>query len=140
MAIRKATIQQQLTAAIYQANPGDRPLVSVQAIAGPNPSLIGLLGIIGQAFLTYYFITVTEQAVLIHQANRMSNRPQEIAYALPPAQAMHSVSDIKRGALWSSFRFQLPDQPAPVKMNVHRQWRTEMDHMLNMITGYRPAA
>ncbi|MEV6791824.1 hypothetical protein AB0M87_07450 [Streptomyces sp. NPDC051320] len=140
MAIRKSTIQEQLSAAIYSVNPGDRPLVSVQAIAGPNPMLVGLLGIIGQAFLTYYFITVTEQAVLIHQVNRMSNRPQEIAYALPPAQAMRSVSDINRGALWSSFRFQLPDQPMPVKMNVHRQWRAEMDQMLGMLNGYRPTA
>lgn len=140
MAIRKSTIQEQLGAVIAQANPGDRPLVSVQAIAGPNPSLMSALGLIGQMFLTYYFVTVTEQAVLIHKASRMSNRPQEIVHALPPADAMRSVSEIKRGALWSSFRFQLPGEPKPVKMNVHRQWRPELDQMLGMLTGYQPTA
>lgn len=83
MAVRKATIQEQINAAIAQANPGDRTHVSIQAIAGPNPMLMSMLGIIGQSFLTYYFVTVTDQAVLIHKASRMSNRPQEIVHALP---------------------------------------------------------
>ncbi|MFJ3699086.1 hypothetical protein ACIPW9_34030 [Streptomyces sp. NPDC090052] len=140
MAIRKATIQEQINAAIAQANPSDRPHVSIQAIAGPNPVLMSLLGVIGQSFLTYYFVTVTDQAVLIHKASRMSNRPHEIVHALQPAEAMSAVSNIKRGSLWSSFRLQLPGQPKPTKMNVHRIWRPEMDHLLGMLTGYRPAA
>ncbi|MCX4550766.1 hypothetical protein OG204_13400 [Streptomyces sp. NBC_01387] len=140
MAVRKATIQEQINAAIAQANPGDRTHVSIQAIAGPNPMLMSMLGIIGQSFLTYYFVTVTDQAVLIHKASRMSNRPQEIVHALPPAEAMRAVSDIRRGSLWSSFRLQLPNSAKPVKMNVHRIWRKEMDQLLGMLTGYQPSS
>ncbi|WP_328377229.1 hypothetical protein OHB13_13295 [Streptomyces sp. NBC_00440] len=140
MAMRKATVQEQINAAIAQANPSDRPRVSIQAIAGPNPVLMSFLSIIGQAFLTYYFVTVTDQAVLVHKASRLNNRPQGIVHALQPAEAMSAVSNIRRGGLWSSFRLQLPGQPKPTKMNVHRIWRPEMDQLLEMLTGYRPAA
>ncbi|MEU9014168.1 hypothetical protein AB0D12_31250 [Streptomyces sp. NPDC048479] len=141
MAIKKATIQQQVAAAIAQANPADRPVVTIQAIAGPSVWLMSMLGLIGQAFLTYYFITVTEQAVVVHKAGRMSNRPQEIAFALQPAEVVGMIGDVKRNAIWSSFRFQLPGQPQPTRMNVHRIWRTEMDHLLGLLTGgHQPAA
>ena len=49
MAIKKATIQQQVAAAIAQANPADRPIVTIQAIAGPSVWLMSMLGLIGQA-------------------------------------------------------------------------------------------
>lgn len=83
MAIKKATIQQQVAEAIAQINPADRPIVTIQAIAGPSVWLMSMLGLIGQMFLTYYFVTVTEQAVVLHKASRMSNRPQEIVFAIP---------------------------------------------------------
>lgn len=140
MAIKKATIQQQVAAAIAQANPADRPIVTIQAIAGPSVWLMSMLGLIGQAFLTYYFITVTEQAVVIHKAARMSNRPQEIAFALTPAEVTGMVGEIQRNTVWSSFRFQLPGQPQPTRMNVHRIWRAEMDQLLGMVApGHQPA-
>ncbi|MFG2879485.1 hypothetical protein ACGFYU_31520 [Streptomyces sp. NPDC048337] len=135
MAMKKATIQQQVAAAIAQANPADRPLVTIQAIAGPSVWLMSMLGLIGQAFLTYYFITVTEQAVVVHKASRMSNRPQEIAFAIPADQASGLVGQINRNTIWSDFRMQLPGQPQPTRMNVHRIWRTEMDHLLGLLTG-----
>ncbi|MER5729836.1 hypothetical protein ABT084_16100 [Streptomyces sp. NPDC002138] len=135
MAVKKATIQQQVAEAIAQVNPADRPVVTVQAIAGPSVWLMSMLGLIGQAFLTYYFVTVTEQAVVIHKASRMSNRPQEIAFAIPANQAVGIVSGVDRNAVWSSFRIQLPGQPKPTRMNVHRLWRTEMDQLLGMLTG-----
>jgi hypothetical protein len=135
MAIKKATIQQQVAAAVAEANPADRPIVTIQAVAGPSVWLMSMLGLIGQAFLTYYFITVTEQAVIVHKASRVSNRPQEIAFAISPAEAMGMVGDIKRNTIWSSFRFQLPGQPQPTRMNVHRIWRTEMDQLLGMLAG-----
>ncbi|MFG2979762.1 hypothetical protein ACGFYQ_00680 [Streptomyces sp. NPDC048258] len=135
MAVKKATIQQQVAEAITQANPADRPLVTIQAVAGPSVWLMSMLGLIGQAFLTYYFVTVTEQAVVIHKASRMSNRPQEIAFAIPTDQAAGLVSEINRNAVWSHFRMQLPGQPKPTRMNVHRMWRTEMDQLLTALTG-----
>ncbi|MET9363086.1 hypothetical protein ABZX93_19505 [Streptomyces sp. NPDC006632] len=135
MAMKKSTIQRQVAEAIAQANPQDRPIVTIQAIAGPSVWLMSLIGVIGQAFLTYYFVTVTQQAVLLHRASRMSNRPQEIVTAIPPHEAMQMISDVRRNTLWSSFRCQLPGQPKPIRMNVHRIWRNEMDQLLGMLTG-----
>ncbi|MET9698504.1 hypothetical protein ABZY31_16470 [Streptomyces sp. NPDC006529] len=135
MAVKKATITQQVAQAIAEVNPADRPVVTIQAIAGPSVWLMSMLGLIGQAFLTYYFITVTEQAVVIHKAGRMSNRPQEIAFVIPAEQAAGIVSGIDRNAVWSSFRIQLPRQQKPTRMNVHRMWRTEMDQLLGRLTG-----
>ncbi|MEU8772248.1 hypothetical protein [Streptomyces sp. NPDC048606] len=141
MAVKKATIQQQVADALAQANPTDRPIVTIQAVAGPSVWLMSMLGLIGQAFLTYYFVTVTEQAVVLHRASRMSNRPQEIVFAIPPAEAVGTVSEIKRNAIWSSFRMQLPGQAAPTRMNVHRNWRGEMDQLLGLLGGQsQPAA
>ncbi|MFE9372091.1 hypothetical protein ACFYM2_20290 [Streptomyces sp. NPDC006711] len=139
MAMKKSTIQRQVAEAIAQANPQDRPIVTIQAIAGPSVWLMSLFGIVGQAFLTYYFVTVTQQAVLLHRASRMSNRPQELVTAIPPHEAMRMITDVRRNTLWSSFRCQLPGQPKPVRMNVHRMWRKEMDQLLGMLTG-RPVA
>ncbi|MEU8500869.1 hypothetical protein AB0C86_29715 [Streptomyces lavendulae] len=141
MAIKKATIQQQVAAALAQANPTDRPIVTIQAIAGPSVWLMSMLGLIGQAFLTYYFVTVTEQAVVLHKASRMSNRPQEIVFAIPPAQAVGTVTAVDRNALWSSFRMMLPGQVKPTRMNVHRIWRDEMDQVVALLNGQpQPAA
>ncbi|MEV7618005.1 hypothetical protein [Streptomyces sp. NPDC089799] len=135
MAMKKATITQQVHAAIAQANPADRPLVTVQAVAGPSVWLMSMLGLIGQAFLTYYFITVTEQAVVVHRASRMSNRPQEIAFAIPRAQAVGLVSQINNNTIWSNFHMQLPNQQGPTRMNVHRIWRDERDQLLSLLAG-----
>lgn len=135
MAIKKATIQRQVAEALAQANPTDRPIVTIQAVAGPSVWLMSMLGIIGQAFLTYYFITLTEQSVVVHKASRMSNRPQEIAFALPPAQVGAMIGDVRRNTIWSSFRVLLPGQTQPTRMNVHRIWRGEMDHLLGLLTG-----
>ncbi|WP_405978289.1 hypothetical protein [Streptomyces sp. NBC_00158] len=135
MAVKKATIQQQVADALAQANPADKPIVTIQAIAGPSVWLMSMLGLIGQAFLSYYFVTVTEQAVVLHKASRMSNRPQEIVFAISPAEAVGSITEVKRNAVWSSFRMQLPGQASPTRMNVHRIWRGEMDQLLGLLTG-----
>ncbi|MFC8920816.1 hypothetical protein E2C00_09675 [Streptomyces sp. WAC05374] len=140
MAIKKATIQQQVAEALAQANPADRPIVTIQAVAGPSVWLMSMLGLIGQAFLTYYFITLTEQSVVIHKASRMSNRPQEIVYALPPAQVGAMIGDVRRNTIWSAFHVLLPGQPKPTRMNVHRIWRGEMDHLLGLLTGAQTPA
>ncbi|MCF3180446.1 hypothetical protein IPZ70_10935 [Streptomyces polychromogenes] len=141
MAVKKATIQQQVAEALAQANPADRPIVTIQAIAGPSVWLMSMFGLIGQAFLSYYFVTVTEQAVVLHRASRMSNRPQEIVFAIPPHQAVGTITEAKRNAIWSSFRMQLPGQAKPTRMNVHRIWRSEMDQLLGLLTAQnQPAA
>lgn len=126
MAIRKETIKQQANEMIAAAlQPGDQIVSGVYAITGPSPWLMNELGLIGQFFVDYYYVAATQQQVIFVKMNRLSNRPQQIAFAVP-AQAF-GVSDFKRKALWSSFRWQTPDSAKPQRLNVHRVWRDELD-------------
>jgi hypothetical protein len=135
MAIRKGTMQEQVALAIAQINPGDRPIVTIHGITGPNPILLsGLFGVISQFFVKYYFITITEQAVVFHAANRFSNQPKELVLAVPRPQAPTLVSNAKRGNLWSYFHFQFPGEEKPTRINVARQWRAELDQFMPVIT------
>ena len=135
MAIRKSTMQEQVAAAIAQINPADRPIATIHTVTGPSPYFVNLFGVIAQAFVKYYFVTVTEQAVVFHKAGRMSARPKELVAAIPRAEAAALVSDVKRGALWSSLRFQLPGEPKPTRLNVARYWRAELDQWVPAVTG-----
>ncbi|MBD0740472.1 hypothetical protein [Streptomyces sp. CBMA29] len=139
MAIRKSTMQEQVAQAIAEINPGDRPIATIHTVTGPSPWLINSLGLIAQAFVKYYFVTVTEQAVVFHKAGRMSSRPKELVAAIPRAEAAGLVSEVKRNALWSSLKFQLPGEPKPTRLNVARYWRTELDQWVPAVTG-APAA
>jgi hypothetical protein len=135
MAIRKDTMRQQVAQAIAAVNPGDRPLVTMHGITGPSPYLMSLIGLIGQFFVKYYFITLTEQALVFHRADRFSNRPGELLLAVPRAQVPALVSNAARGSLWSYFHFQFPGEPKPTRINVGRQWRAELDQFMPLITA-----
>ncbi|WP_433889763.1 hypothetical protein [Streptomyces sp. CA-111067] len=135
MAIRKSTMQEQVAQAIAQINPADRPIATIHTVTGPSPYLTNLFGLIAQAFVKYYFVTVTEQAVVFHKAGRMSARPKELVAAIPRAEAAALVTDVRRGALWSSLRFQLPGEPKPTRLNVARYWRAELDQWVPTVTG-----
>jgi hypothetical protein len=135
MAIRKGKMQEQVAEAIAQINPGDKVIVTLHSITGPSPWLMNAIGTIGQLFIKYYFITVTEQAVVFHKASRVSNRPKDLVVAIPREQAQTLISDIRRNALWSSFRFQLPGEAKPTRINIARYWRPEMDQMVSVLTG-----
>ncbi|GGO97564.1 hypothetical protein [Wenjunlia tyrosinilytica] len=139
MAIRKSTMQEQVGQAIAEIAPGDRPIVTLHSITGPSPWLMNGLGVIGQLFVKYYFITVTEQAVVFHKASRVSNRPKELLFAIPRTQAQTLISDIKRNTLWSSFRFHIPGEEKPTRINIARYWRAEMDQLVEALTGARAA-
>ena len=102
MAIRKSTMQEQVTQAIAQINPDDRPIATFHTVTGPSPWLTEQFGLIAQAFVKYYFFTVTEQAVVIHKAGRVSARPKELVVAIPRHEAGELVSNVKRKMLWSS--------------------------------------
>ncbi|MGP3999428.1 hypothetical protein [Streptomyces sp. 8N706] len=130
MAMRKATMKEQVTAAIAQAAPGDRALVTVASLTGPTPWLTGALGLIGQLLVKYYFITLTDQAVVLHRMHRLSQRPKEVAYAIPRAQFPMLIGDVQLNPLWSSFRLALPGEQAPTRFNVHRIWRGELQQLL----------
>jgi hypothetical protein len=141
MSRRKVTMQGQIAQAIQQVNPYDRVITTLYAIEGPSPWLTavvsqGLIGaLIGQLFVNYYFVTVTEQAVVFHRADRLLGRPKEMVMAFPRQQAAMSISDYRRNAVWSSFRFHLPGQEKPSRINVHRQWRPELDQFMWGLTG-----
>ncbi|TJZ52810.1 hypothetical protein FCH28_16625 [Streptomyces piniterrae] len=143
MAMRKSTMKEQVAEAIAQQAPGDRALVSITCLTGPTPWLTGALGLIGQMLVKYYFVTVTEQAVVLHRMHRLNQRPQEITHAIPRDQIQGAVSEVNVNPLWSSFRLALPGESAPVRLNVHRVWRDEMEQLLAMIgaapqQGYAP--
>lgn len=140
MAIRKSTMQEQVAAAIAQINPADRPIATIHTVTGASPWLMSQLGLLGQAFVKYYFVTVTEQAVVFHKAGRMSARPKELVAAIPRQEAMGLVSEIKRNAMWSSMKFQMPGQPKPTRLNVGRYWRPELDQWVAAVTGMQVTA
>lgn len=130
MAVRKASMQQQVAESIAQLNPADRPIVTFHTIVGPSPWLTSMLGMVGQAFVKYYFVTLTEQAVVVHRAGRLANRPKELVVAIPRAQAPQLLGEVKRNALWSALYFQLPNEPKPSRFNTHRIWRNERDEFV----------
>jgi hypothetical protein len=135
MAIRKSTMKEQVAQAIAQAAPGDRPLATIATITGPSPWLMNALGIIGQFLVKFYFITVTDQAMVFHKLNRFTNRPQEIVFAIPRAQAQGLIGHVERNPLWSWFNLTFPGEQQPTRINVHRIWRDEMDQLISLITG-----
>ncbi|MGW4805149.1 hypothetical protein [Kitasatospora sp. NPDC004272] len=139
MAILKSTIQEQVAQAIASIEPNDRPVATIQTVTGPSPWLTnGVIGLIAQLFIKYYFVTLTHRVVVIHRTSRISNRPQEVLYVIPLDQARASLSDVRRNTLWSSLRFQLPNEPKPTRMNIHRVWRAEMDTFVNGLLGGGP--
>jgi hypothetical protein len=140
MAIRKSTMQEQVVQAIAQINPADRPIVTFHSVTGPSPWLVNSFGALSQLFVKYYFVTVTEQAVVFHKAGRMTARPKELVAAIPRQEATQLVSDVRRNTMWSSLRFQLPGQPKPTRLNVARYWRAELDQWVPAVTGQPIAA
>jgi hypothetical protein len=133
-------MQEQVAQAITQVNPGDKPIATVHTITGPSPWLMNSLGVLGQLLVKYYFVTVTEQALVFHKAGRMSARPKELVFAIPLEQARTQISEIKRKPLWSSFRFQLPGESGSTRLNVGRYWRAEMVQLVTALTGTQPVA
>jgi hypothetical protein len=126
MAVRKETIKKQANEMAAQAvQPGDQIIGGVYAITGPSPWLTNQLGLLGQLFIDYYYVAVTRQQVIFVKMNRLSNRPKEISFTAP-LQSVR-ISDYDRNALWSSFRYNVPTAAKPLRLNVHRVWREELD-------------
>ncbi|MBC2878574.1 MULTISPECIES: hypothetical protein [Streptomyces] len=138
MPVRKATIQEHVGRAVAEANPSDRPVVTVYGISGPSPVAMAFLSSVWIFFVDTYFVTFTQQALLFHRAGKLSSRPRELVLALPHDQARHLVSDVRMGSLWSSFRFLMPGREKPTRINVNRPWRPELDQLLRVLAA-RPA-
>lgn len=139
MAIRKSTMQEQVAQAIREIEPTDRPVVTFHTITGPSPWLMNELGLIGQLFVKYYFVTLTEQVVVVHRASRVSNRPKELVHVIPLAEARDKVTDVNRNTLWSSLRFLFPGDEKPTRLNINRYWRSELDQFVPGLRGNQVA-
>jgi len=137
MAVRKATIQQQVAQSIHQQNPTDRPIVTVMGLSGPSPMMLALITTLWMLFVKAYFITVTEQAVLVQRASKWTSRPHEILHVIPRDQAPYLISDVQPRTLWSFFRFTLPGATKPSRINVNRAWKQEMQQLMQVL--YTPA-
>ena len=116
------------------APPGEQFIACVHAETGPSPWLnalfdeVPLLGLVIALTRKFYFLTETSQHVVLNSANRFTNRPGDALGSWPLRD--FPVSRVKRGRVWSSFYVQLPGAPTPVRLNVHRYWRSEMDALL----------
>jgi hypothetical protein len=129
MAVRKDTIKKQANEMVVQAlQPGEQIVSGVYAITGPSPWLMNQLGLLGQFFVDYYYVAVTQQQIVFVKMNRLSNRPKEIAFTAPLQSVQ--ISDYRRNAMWSSFRYNVPTAAKPLRLNVHRIWRQELDALV----------
>lgn len=132
MAFRKDTIKAKGDEALRTIlSPGERELASISIIAGPSPWLaFGLLGIIGQLFTQYYYVTVTDTRVLFLGLSRWTTMFKGLVWA--DNRVAGTVSDVKYRTLWSSFRYRRNDGKV-LRLNVHRIWRNEMGPFLQLL-------
>jgi hypothetical protein len=129
MAVRKETIKKQANEMAARAlQPGEPIISGVYAITGPSPWLMNQLGLLGQLFVDYYYVAVTPQQIIFVKMNRVSNRPKEIAFTAP-LQSVR-IADYNRATLWSSFKYHTPTAAKPLRLNVHRIWRQELDALV----------
>lgn len=128
MAVRKETIKQQVQEWLgSNLEPGEGEVASVNTIAGPSPWLsTGLLGLIGQALIKYYYVVLTDRRVLFVAMSRVSGRPKDLALAYPRSEVQ--VTEYKLASLWSVLKLR-HGQDKPLKLNVHRIWRDELERV-----------
>ncbi|MFJ4184092.1 hypothetical protein [Kitasatospora sp. NPDC089509] len=134
MAFLRAKQKAQVIEKLSQvAPPGETFIACVHAESGPSPWLaaalgeIPLVGLIIVLTRRYYFLTLTNSHVVINSANRWNNRPGEVVAAFP--RHAFPVSRVKRASIWSSMYVQMPGNTNPVRLNIHRIWRAEMDQL-----------
>ncbi|MBO1415035.1 hypothetical protein [Streptomyces sp. FH025] len=134
MAFLRAKQKAQVIEKLSQvAPPGDTFIACVHAESGPSPWLaaafgeIPLLGLIIVLTRRYYFLTLTNSHVVVNSASRWTNRPGDVV-AVYPRHAF-AVSRVKRASVWSSMYLQMPGDAKPVRLNIHRIWRAEMDQL-----------
>ncbi|MFD5468823.1 hypothetical protein ACFWIQ_39400 [Kitasatospora sp. NPDC127059] len=134
MAFLRAKQKAQVIEKLAQvAPPGETFIACVHAESGPSPWLaaalgeIPLVGLIIVLTRRYYFLTLTNSHVVVNSANRWNNRPGDVVAAYP--RHAFPVSRVKRASIWSSMYLQMPGESKPVRLNIHRIWRAEMDQL-----------
>ncbi|MBC3842653.1 hypothetical protein GXW82_28165 [Streptacidiphilus sp. 4-A2] len=135
MAIRRAKQKQQVIEKLSQVAPaGETFIACVHVETGPSPWLnaifdeIPFLGLIVQLTRKMYFLTLTNTSVVVNSAGRFSNRPGDVVVVFP--RQAFPVSNINRAKVWSKLYLQFPNTGKPVRLNVHRYWRNELDQLL----------
>jgi hypothetical protein len=134
MAIRRAKQKAQVIEKLASSAPaGEQFIACVHTETGPSPWLNALfdevpfLGLIIALSRQLYFFTLTNTSVIVNSANRFTNRPGDVVAVFPRAE--FPVSTYKRGAVWSKFYVQFPSHGKPTRLNVHRNWRAELDQL-----------
>jgi hypothetical protein len=139
MAVRKETIKKQLDEALpSMLEPGEKVEAGVNTIVGPSPWLsTGLLGLIGQFLIKYYYVVVTDRRVLFVRMSRLSMRPLDLASAAPLSSV--SVTQYKPASLWSVLKIDT-GAGKEMRLNVHRIWRDELEPVAAALGATAPSA
>ena len=135
MAIRRAKMKAQVIEKLSQAAPpGETFIACVHTETGPSPWLnaifdeIPLVGVIVAFTRKFYFLTLTNTSIVVNSASRWTNRPGDVVAVFP--RAGFPVSRIKRATVWSSMYVELTPGSKPIRLNVHRYWRAELDQLI----------
>lgn len=133
MAFRKETIKQQFEQALSERffEPGEQLQSGVFAQTGPSPWFAGAIGILIYMALgaRWGFFAVTDRRAIFIKASIFSQRPKDLMWADPRSAVR--VSDVVADAkVWNKFSYHRPDGPKPVRVNVNRIWRDELQSVV----------
>jgi hypothetical protein len=133
MAMRKEKIKQQfdefLAAGVLE--PGEQIEGGVFTQTGPSPWFAGAIGILIYLAMgaRWGFFAVTDRRVLFVKASIWSQRPKDLMWSDPKSEIR--ISDVVAdAAVWSKFRYHRPDGAKPVRVNVNRIWRDELQSVM----------
>ena len=134
MAIRKATIQKQMAEKLGEfAPPGEQIQVAFQAITGPSPWVDSIPYVrFATIFIRkYYCVMLTNTSLVIVECSRWTGRPQTFVCAEHLSTAF--FTDMQLNTLWSKVFYRMPTTGAAERLNVHRQWREELDALVSRL-------
>lgn len=131
MAIRKATIQKQLSEKLGEfAPPGEQIQVAFQAITGPSPWVDSIPYVrFATIFIRkYYLVVLTNTSLVIVECSKWTGRPKTFVCAEHLSTAF--FTDMQLNPMWSKVFYRMPTTGAPERLNVHRIWREELDALV----------
>ncbi|MFE7799812.1 hypothetical protein [Nocardia sp. NPDC057440] len=133
MAFRKKKILEQVTQKLAEVGPpGEQFNTAFLAITGPSPWVDSLPYVrLVMVFLRkYYFVVLTNTSVVLIEASKWTGRPTNLVSAEHFQTAEFSGLEIN--SLWSKVFYRLPGTAVVERLNVHRQWRTELDELVRV--------
>ncbi|MFD8543789.1 hypothetical protein [Streptomyces sp. NPDC059649] len=129
MGLIKSTTVAQVAEAVGQSDPLARPVVTLGVGSGRHPFLSAMLSD-GVGDSDSFFVTLTDRSVLFHEVQAARSRPGKLRYDIEREQVRTRIGEVRRGFLWSTFRFRFPGDTEATWLNVRRAWRPEMDRFL----------